>query len=539
LPLSNNQLSTNATRKTRTNRKMLKILHIIDRLSGSGPTRSMIAVVKYLLRLGSIQQHHVISLKPEAYPLALILAKQARMTVLRQPDQDRILHEMETADIVHVHFWNNPELYELLRSELPPMRLLLWFKVAGDHPPQIINKKLIDISDIALASSPYSSDLPVFEQLPAEERVRKTGMIYGATDFERLAGIEPKPHHTFNVGYIGTVNFTKMHLHYVPMSAEINVSDIRFVVCGGGMEHELRQQAERLGVVERFEFLGYIENIKSVIEILDVFGYPLCEDNYSTAELVLQEVMYAGIPPVIFAYGGAQRTVIHNQTGLIVHSELEYKQAIEYLYHHPEERARLGCQAREYAQQFLGAENAANQMHSIYERLMDWPKRKRRWGAFGSSSLNRAESQKRSGAELFVESLGDAAPQFAVSMTSQSIEELFDAEQRIARSSTLLSAGEGGIFQYRNFYPNDCYLRLWTGLVLYRQGQYHKAIGELQAAINLGCNHWRVNWYVAQAAEKIPDIALAEKTVRAGMQTAPDFTRAQEMLKRLEVLRSV
>ena len=100
---------------------MLKILHIIDRLSGAGPTRSMIAAVKYLSRQGIMHQHQVITLQSDVHPPAVFLAKQSRIKILRRPPQEVILSEIEAADIVHVHFWNSPEMYELIRSPLPAM----------------------------------------------------------------------------------------------------------------------------------------------------------------------------------------------------------------------------------------------------------------------------------------------------------------------------------------------------------------------------------------------------------------------------------
>ncbi|MEH1912091.1 glycosyltransferase [Nostoc sp.] len=66
-------------------------------------------------------------------------------------------------------------------------------------------------------------------------------------------------------------------------------------------------------------------------------------------------------------------------TGLVVNSELEYSQALEYLYHNPQERLRLGKNAKQYAEQIFGAENAAKQLNPIYHRLMETPKRTRQW----------------------------------------------------------------------------------------------------------------------------------------------------------------
>jgi len=210
--------------------------------------------------------------------------------ILNAPDRATILREIENSDIVHLHFWNTPEMYEFLRSGLHSMRLLIKFNIGGKHPPHIITRDLIEFADFALTTSPEAHEIPVFQNLPADVRHKKTGMVFGATDFERLSGFKPRPHDTFNVGYIGTVDFSKMHPNYVSMSAQIDIPDVRFIVCGnnGQAFRDIRKQVVLHDAEERFDTRGYVEDIRSVIEILDVFGYPLCEDNYSTVELVLQ-----------------------------------------------------------------------------------------------------------------------------------------------------------------------------------------------------------------------------------------------------------
>ena len=520
--------------------KPIKILHIIQGFYSGGSGRALIATAKNSSKLGSFQ-HRIVSLAP-ASPTAIDLAKEAGLSVVNTPERDTLLSAIENADIVHLHFWNNPQMYEFLRSELPAMRLLIWFHVAGDKPPQILTQELVDFSDFALACSPYTYEHRVFQNLPAEVRLKKTGMVYGAADFERVSDVQPKTHETFNVGCIGHISFSKLHPNYVPMSAQINIPNVQFIVCGGGINDYLYQQAQQLGVAERFEFRGYVEDIKPVIAILDVYAYPLCEDTYAASELNLQEVMYAGVPPVVFPYGGVKRLVVDNYTGLIVHSELEYKHAIEHLYHHPEERSRLSRNAREYAKQIFGAENAAKQLNPIYDHLMEWPKREREWGIVTSISLLEqpvslqdliGEAEGFPGAQAFIQSLGDTAPQFTVSLTSPSLDELFKADREIADSSILLAMGEGGLLQYQAYYPDDGYLRFWSGLVKQRRGENAEAISEFVAAIDLGCNHWRVAWYLAQIAEKINDFSLAQQALQDVLRVVPNFVAAQNMLQRL------
>lgn len=472
-----------------------QVLHLIHSLSRGGASRAMIALAKYSARTSAFR-HCAVSLTPAAPPM-LGQAHDVGLTVLDAPDLDALHDALNRADIVLVHFWNTPELYELLRADLPPLRLLLWFHIAGDQPPQIITRQLIDVTDRAVATSPYSILLPVFQNLSVDVESYKTGMIQGGADFDRVSGIPPVPHAAFNVGYIGTVDFVKLHPQFVPMSVQVNIPNVQFIVCGSGNGFAaLQRQARELGAEAQFDFRGFVENVGSMIRQLDVFGYPLCAENYSTGELVLQEVMYAGVPPVVLPYGGAARLVIHNQTGLIAQNEAEYPRALEYLCQYPKERARLGRNAREYAERNFGAERSARQMNELFERMIKQPKREHKWDSPNEVKIN-------SGAEYFVESLGDNAPQFRVSLTSQAEAEVLEAERQIALSSPALSSADsGGILHYRRQYPNDAYLRLWSGLVLQQQGHSALAAGEFSQAMALGLHHRRISTYLARITEK-------------------------------------
>lgn len=504
---------------------MIRILHIIDTVSGAGPTRSLISLAKYASEKGLEQEHRVVALKEEFYPVSLLFAKKAGLDVLRNPGSDRISEEIIEADIVQLHFWNNPTLNDFLRSDWPSMRLLIWLKVFGDHAPQVVTKKLIQHSDFVLATSPLTLKLPVFDKLLAEE---KADFIYGMADWSRLKDVQPRDHEPFNVGYIGTVNYTKMHPQFVRMSAGISIPNVRFIVCGGGIERELAEEADSMNTAERFEFRGYVENIRSVLETLDVFGYPLCEDTYATSEKSIQEAMYAGVPPVVFSHGGCGDLVQHEKTGLVINSEKEYSEAIEFLYHNPEFRLQLGRNASEYARQVFDSEKAVLKMHDVYERMMVQSKRKRTWR---SSEVG---SKKRSASKEFVENLGDKGNDFSVSLSDDDNTILLKAEENIAESSPLLVSGEGGINQYRNYDPNDSYLRLWSGLCLQKNGDHQKAINEFDTAIELGLDHWRVYWYKAKSAHQLRQRKRTEEALKRVKRDAPDFSAALALFNEIQ-----
>ena len=84
----------------------------------------------------------------------------------------------QSADLAVVHFWNTPELHELLRSGLPPVRLALWAHIAGDTPPHVITPELVELADTVVATSAHTVHLPV---LPGRDAARDPGRARSGT----------------------------------------------------------------------------------------------------------------------------------------------------------------------------------------------------------------------------------------------------------------------------------------------------------------------------------------------------------------------
>lgn len=501
------------------------ILHILDAFTGAGPTRSLLALAKAASEHGLAQHHQVITLRPEAYPISLFQAKRLGIEVLRSPDDKTLYNRLEQADIVQLHYWNNPVIAELLRKELPAMRLLIWFKIMGEFAPQVIISELLDMSDFALATSPLTLELPVFQNRDKRWLSEKADTIYGMADRARLENLRPKKHEGFHVGYIGTVNFSKMHPRFIEMNAAVNVSSLRCIVCGGGIEDQLKKKAENIGAAGLFDFRGYVEDIRSVLETLDVFGYPLCEDTYATSEKSIQEAMYAGVPPVVFPHGGCPDLVKNGETGIIVNKESEYQQAIEYLYHHPEERKRLGKNAAEYARTNFNPLDGVRKIQKIYERLLEIPKKQKNWA-------NRTGNDRtQTASEIFTEQMGEKGKFFEESLTSDHPFKCIKAEKNIMIASDLLIKGEGGLNQFRNYYPEDAYLRLWSGISALGKDKIELAEKEFKTAVDLGLPNWRGEWYLARLEWRRGNKKLAEKYIVNILSHKPELEKYVDSIK--------
>ena len=191
----------------------------------------------------------------ESYPPALFQAAAAGLDPIREPDAARLREEIESADVVQLHYWNNPDVAELLHRDLPSMRLLVWLKIVGRHAPQVLTGELVDFADRVVATTPETLSLAVAARSAPE-------VLPGIGDPDRLGPIEPRPHEGFNVGYVGTVNYSKMHPEFVAMSAAVSIPGVRFVVCGADDGGAVQAEVARHGAAERFRLLGFVEDLR-------------------------------------------------------------------------------------------------------------------------------------------------------------------------------------------------------------------------------------------------------------------------------------
>jgi predicted Zn-dependent protease len=216
--------------------------------------------------------------------------------------------------------------------------------------------------------------------------------------------------------------------------------------------------------------------------------------------------------------------VVNDYTGYIVNSELEYSQALEYLYNHPQERARLGRNAAEYARQIFGAEPAARKLNAVYEQLMNQPKRTR--APFGSRPPVWLP-QTATGVQTFLDYLGPTRGYFEQSMRPSDRNAALEADALIMKVSHLMK--RSGIKSYRNFYPTDPYLCFWSGLASLGEGNAVEAMHEIVESLKHGFTGWRPWWFLAQAAQQAGSSEIAKQALTHVLSEAGDFEAAREL----------
>lgn len=100
----------------------------------------------------------------------------------------------------------------------------------------------------------------------------------------------------------------------------------RLLVCGSRREAAHRQQAQRLGLAGRVQFLGFVDDVRECFAGADLFAFPTF---YDPCSLVVLEAMAAGLPVVTTRQNGASELLQEGIDGFVIDSPW----AVEQLTH--------------------------------------------------------------------------------------------------------------------------------------------------------------------------------------------------------------
>lgn len=147
--------------------------------------------------------------------------------------------------------------------------------------------------------------------------------------------------------------------------------DVWFVVAGDGEEREaLKEQALRLGVSERWRFLGWRESLGEVYNAFDLSVLPSRMEGMGRTAV---EAMACGLPVVATGVGGLPWVVEDGVTGIIVPPEepRALADAIVRLLDDEGARKEMGAAGARRAQQLFSLQVMVEGLERLYGRLLD------------------------------------------------------------------------------------------------------------------------------------------------------------------------
>jgi len=361
-----------------------------------------------------------------------------------------LLEAIASADIIVVHWWNHPLLFEfLVKNELPPCRIAFWSHVSGTEAPHIFSHTLFDYPDYFIFTTPMSYLVNEVTTYKKNHSVFRA--IWSTGGLDHIKHIERKEHKGFNVGYIGTVDYSKMHPHFLKICSQVDIPDANYIVCGGGHIEQLQEEVAQYGLEDKFKFTGFVEDISPYLEIFDVFAYPLTRNHYGTCDQALAEAMGCGIVPIVLN-NNMENYMVHNMySGIVATDEEEFSSAIIEMYQNKGFRDRLSLKAKEEAFRRFSIEETIKEWDYVYFKLLDRNKAVRNWS--GKYSGMNVEPY-----QIFFESLGDYAQIFENGDETK-------IQQLANKSLSWKSKSKGTAHQYAAFFQEDLVLQKISDLM--------------------------------------------------------------------------
>ncbi len=356
---------------------------------------------------------------------------------------------LEECDIVHIHWWNHPLLHAYLAfSALPKMRTVLWSHVNGLFVPQVFFQSLLYFPDFFVIATPYSMESPLI----VDGEMRATGKI---KTIQSNAGIPEgapteivKPD-IFRAGYIGTVDYSKMHRDFISIWSATSIPDPPLVVCGGPSEKDFRKEVSRRGVAHLFDIRGIVDNVPEVLSTLHVLAYPLTNTHYGTGEQVLLEAMAYGTVPVVMDNGCESFLVKDGETGIVASGKDDFVKAVKFLKSNPAARQEMAERGRKYVASRFEIGKTVQQWHDLYEDVLKLDKREHHLKLHSFADLS-----EKSATTLMLTSYGDSIQtQKILSLLTDGLPEKGGALDELP--PTCYTKTRGSPFHYRELLPGD------------------------------------------------------------------------------------
>ena len=375
-----------------------------------------------------------------------------------------ILSLIADSDVVLVHWWNHPLLYDfLVRECLPASRVILWSHIFGSPPPNNFTEKILKYPDLFVFTTPLSYNVKEVQDLP-DERKKCLRDVWSTGGLERVKSIRLKKHSGFNIGYIGNVDYAKMHPNFLDICDRVDIPHVKFIIVGGPNGKQMEQEAARRGIGKKIHFTGFVPEKEKWehLSTFDIFGYPLAKHHYGTCDQVLQECMAAGVVPVVLANPMENYMVKDGITGIVAKNKEEYVRALQNLYHHHELKKSLSKNAKEYARNTFSLEKMESEWDKIFNEVLALPKTIKKW------KINKKDGNL-SPKDVFLESLGDHGKEFISYCNAKNDQDKKNAIKKIkklAKSSNWQSKTKSSVHQYNSFFPKDKELAFWSSIMI-------------------------------------------------------------------------
>ena len=353
-------------------------------------------------------------------------------------------------DIIQIEFWNHPALIKfLLNHDLSNSRILIYSHISGLYSPNLISDIIFDFCDLFVLSTPCST--AKYHQHIESQKCR---VVHGVAGTDRFKDLVKEKNDQFNIAYIGTASFSKLHPSYLDLCQRIIelIPDVHFLFASNDSNIHLQEFVKINSLDKYFSFFTKMKDIEQILSQADLFGYPLRWDHFGTGEQALIEAMNAGIAPIVLSNPAESSLICDGVTGFVAADIDDYVNIVKFIYDNPNYTQKVGIQAKIFADENFAATKTLEKIQELYAEIISIPKRTHTF-CKAISSLD----PTLIGFEFFNLFTGQ----------DSTISQLLNCEDKMKLSyltskfkrSLLMNENKGGIGRYLDVFPDDLLLR--------------------------------------------------------------------------------
>lgn len=424
---------------------MSRVLHIVPHLGG-GVGTVLRNYLDWSARNSSFV-HELLALESLNQESKIFFARTSVSHSENCHDLNELIEaKISVADIVLIHWWNHPALFNLfVKVKWPKCRLVFWSHVSGFSSPQEIHSNLINFCDHFVLTTPTSRDLEVFKTFPID----KLSDIWSVGDLSSFRSIVKSESRGFRVGYIGTMDYAKLHPDFLEIFSKNDVpQEIQFFLYGGNDHERIKEDICRRGLASQIHVMGPTKCPEAQLKDMDVFLYPLNPRHYGTCDQALAEAMSAGVVPVVLNNRMESFMVEDQESGLVATSLSQMYSHLMILWQQKELRQRLAEGARRRAEHKFSFEKMSIRWEQLFQKLALFPKENRQWHMESEKDLSY-------GARLFLQ----AVPELRSLLLRFEAREI---EQFVFKNREHSSKTKGTVHHYLSYFPEDEILQKWA-----------------------------------------------------------------------------
>jgi len=321
------------------------------------------------------------------------------------------------------------------------MRLVMWCHVSGLFDP-VIPRGLIEACHRFLFTSACSLEAPDMPRIAARTGER-LGVVSSGAGFASLSRSRGNPSAKLSVGYVGSLNFSKLHPDYVDFLRAVDTADFKVRMIGETLNRDVLQARCRdAGRPRLLEFAGYVADVAGELRTMDVLAYLLSPVHYGTAENALLEAMAMGVVPIVLDNPAERHIVEHQRTGLVVRSPSEFAEALDWLRANPEKRFEMSARAAAHVREHYTAAAMESSLRAHYQAMIK-------------------EERRR---VPFEEIFGSTPDEWFLSCRSN--RDAFDSDLNTMAANParfgLMEHSKGSVFHFLQYFPQAERLREWA-----------------------------------------------------------------------------